>query len=152
MVQTIDRDFRTIADRRGRAIGGMSSGGYCSLNLGLRHQDVFSTILASEPYGDPGRNALRPLLADNTVLFRENSPADYVPQLRFRYPMAVFLDAGTDDSATSRTATRLADMLAHRGQYVALRLAQGLGHTWREARAELPYSLVFANQHLTRTA
>jgi enterochelin esterase-like enzyme len=152
VVQTIDRTFRTIADRRARAIGGMSSGGYCSLNLGLRHQDVFSTILASEPYGDPGRNVLRSLLAGSPVLFRENSPSDYLPRMRFRYPMAVFLDAGTDDPDTSRAASRLAGVLAHRGQYVALRLARGLGHTWREARAELPYSLVFANQHLTHAA
>jgi enterochelin esterase-like enzyme len=152
VVQTIDRNFRTIANRTGRAIGGMSSGGFCSLNLGLRHQDVFSTILASEPYGDPGRNVLRPLLAGSPVLFWENSPSDYLPRMRFAHPMAVFLDAGTDDPTTSRTASRLAELLAHRGQYVALRLAPGLGHTWREARAELPYSLVFANQHLTRAA
>jgi hypothetical protein len=39
-------------------------------------------------------------------------------------------------------------VLADRGQYVAIRLAPGLGHSWREARAELPYSLVFASQHL----
>jgi hypothetical protein len=63
--------------------------------------------------------------------------------------MAIFLDAGTDDPTTSLIASKLARVFAGKGQYVALRLAPGLGHTWREARAELPYSLVFASQHLS---
>ena len=45
-------------------------------------------------------------------------------------------------------AAALAGELAARGQYVALRLAPGLHHSWREARAELPYCLVFASRHL----
>ena len=53
---------------------------------------------------------------------------------------------------TLNTARAMAAVLAARGQYVALRIAPGLGHTWREARAELPYSLVFASQHLSRRA
>jgi enterochelin esterase-like enzyme len=148
VVRTIDRDFRTIPDRRGRAIGGMSSGGFCALNLGLRHQDVYSAILASEPYGDPGRGVLRSILGGSQRLYQQNSPIDYVPTMHFTHPMAALLDAGTDDPVTSRIAARLAQMLANRGQYTALRLAPGLHHSWREARAELPYCLVFASQHL----
>lgn len=148
MVAAVDSHFRTVAARTGRAIGGMSSGGYCALNLGLRHQDTFAVILASQPYGDPGQDVVGPELGGSRRLFHANSPSYYVPTLRFAHPMAVFLDAGGDDPETARTAVGLARALADRGQYVALRLAPGLHHTWREARVELPYSLVFAADHL----
>jgi enterochelin esterase-like enzyme len=150
VVETIDRTFRTVPDRRGRAIGGMSSGGYCALNLGLRHLRTYGTILSSMPYGDPGRGPLRHMLGGDLALFHANSPSWYLSRMPFPEPVAVFLDAGTDDRTTLETARAMARGLAARGEYVALRLAPGLGHTWREASAELPYSLVFASQHLTR--
>jgi S-formylglutathione hydrolase FrmB len=148
MVQAIDSRFRTIADRSGRAIGGMSSGAYCALNLGLRHLSGYAVILASEPYADPGRRVEATMLGGSPRLFEQNSPSWYLPSMRFTHPFSVFLDAGTDDSATVGVASELARMVAARGEYVALRLAPGMGHTWREARAELPYSLIFASQHL----
>ena len=149
VVTVIDRTFRTIPFRRARAIGGMSSGGYCALNLGLRHLATYSTILASMPYGDPGPGPLRHELGGNLALYRANSPSWYVARMAFPARVAVFLDASTDDRETLTTARTMARDLAARGQYVALHLAPGLGHTWREARAELPYSLVFASQHLS---
>ena len=152
VVNTIDRTFRTIPSRSGRAIGGMSSGGYCALNLGLRHLAIYSTILSSMPYGDPGPGPLRRMLGGSMALFHANSPSWYVSRMAFPQRVAVFLDASTDDRVTLNTARTMAAVLAARGQYVALRIAPGLGHTWREARAELPYSLVFASQHLSRRA
>lgn len=150
VVSTVDATFRTIAARDGRAIGGMSSGGYCALNLGLRNLRTYAVIMASMPYGDPGRGPLTRFLGGDLTLFRANSPSWYVSRMRFPQRTAVFLDAGTDDRATLGTAQSMARELAGRGQYVALRLAPGLGHTWREARAELPYSLIFAAGHLAR--
>jgi enterochelin esterase-like enzyme len=148
VVGWVDSHFRTIADRADRAIGGMSSGAYCALNLGLRHQHEFSVLLAHEPYGTPGLNAEHRLLDGSAALYRANSPIEYLPTLRFSDQMAVFLDAGSDDQEGLREVRRLAVELADRGQVVAMRVAAGSGHTWREARLELPYSLIFADQHL----
>jgi enterochelin esterase-like enzyme len=148
VVRAIDSRFRTIPNRSGRAIGGMSSGAYCALNLGLRHLDTFSVILASEPYGEPGKRVLTTMLDGNRRLYLQNCPSWYVPTMRFSHPVSVFLDAGTDDPGTVGTATALAKEFAARGQYVAVRLGPGMGHTWMEARVELPYSLVFAGKHL----
>jgi enterochelin esterase-like enzyme len=148
VVGWVDSHFRTIADRADRAIGGMSSGAYCALNLGLRHQQEFSVLLAHEPYGTPGLDAERRLLGGSAALYRANSPIEYLPTLRFSDQMAVFLDAGSDDQEGLREVRRLAAELADRGQVVAMRVAAGSGHTWREARLELPYSLIFADQHL----
>lgn len=149
VVSAVDRTFRTLPHRAGRAIGGASSGGYCALNLGLRHLDRFSVILAMQPYGDPGQNAARSLLAGDAVLLRANSPTAYVPTMRFDRPVAAFLSAAAEDRQVAAAASTLATALAARGQYTALRVAPGLGHTWRETRAELPYALAFADRHLT---
>jgi putative tributyrin esterase len=43
-VDLVDRMFRTIPERRARAIGGLSMGGYGSMKLGLKHADRFCSI------------------------------------------------------------------------------------------------------------
>ena len=147
LVADVDHAFRTIRRRVGRAVGGVSSGGYCALNLGLRHQQVFGAILAMMPYGDPGRNAVESMLGGDTALGRANSPADYVRTMRLRDHQAVFLATGRHDSGTYRTVQLMASVLGPRGDYVGVRINPGLGHNWREARDELPYALAFASAH-----
>lgn len=41
LVPFIDKQFRTIADRKARAISGLSMGGHGALYLSFKHQDVF---------------------------------------------------------------------------------------------------------------
>lgn len=147
VVKYVDAHFRTFATRSGRAVGGLSSGGYCAVNLGLRYSSVFSTIIAFEPYGDPGRSIIGSLLHGSTALYRENSPSYYLPTMTFRYPVAAFMDAGSVRSEIRRVKA-LATQLADRGQQVAFQVEPGQGHTWREALAGLPYGLVFAARHL----
>lgn len=45
-VEYIDATFRTRADRRGRAIGGLSMGGYGALKLALAHPDIFGSAVS----------------------------------------------------------------------------------------------------------
>jgi enterochelin esterase-like enzyme len=148
LVADVDHAYRTIRGRAGRAIGGVSSGGYCALNLGLRHQQVFGAILAMMPYGDPGRNAIGFMLGGNTALGRANSPSDYVRTMRLRGHQSVFLGTGRHDAETYRTVQLMASVLGGRGDYVGVRINSGLGHNWREARDELPYALGFASARL----
>ncbi|MGH3001288.1 MAG: alpha/beta hydrolase [Gaiellaceae bacterium] len=49
----IDRHFRTIADRNGRAIVGLSAGGYGAAVLGLSHLDLFSVVESWSGYFHP---------------------------------------------------------------------------------------------------
>ena len=44
LVPEVDRRFRTVANREGRAIGGKSSGGFGALVLGMRHPELFSAV------------------------------------------------------------------------------------------------------------
>jgi enterochelin esterase-like enzyme len=149
VVGFVDRHYRTVPQAGGRAIGGMSSGGYCALNLGLRHQDEFSMILAHEPYGTPGASARWRVLGGSQALYRANSPIAYLPTMVFRHRLAVFLDAPANDQGSLSDTLWIAHELVARDQLVSLRVARGVGHTWLEARLELPYSLVFASQQLS---
>jgi enterochelin esterase-like enzyme len=152
VVGAIDHTFRTYRDRAHRAIGGMSSGGYCALNIGLHHLHRFSVILASEPYGDPGLHPLHRLLHGDWPLWRANSPSFYLPLWHFYLPVASFLDSGGFDPHTTTNALRLARQLALRGQEATYRPAPHQHHNWREARAALPYALIFAWQHFGHMA
>jgi S-formylglutathione hydrolase FrmB len=44
LINHVDATFRTIAKREGRAINGLSMGGYGGLMLGLKHPDLFCSI------------------------------------------------------------------------------------------------------------
>ena len=44
LIGHVDSTYRTIASREGRAINGLSMGGYGGLTLGLRHPDLFCSI------------------------------------------------------------------------------------------------------------
>jgi S-formylglutathione hydrolase FrmB len=46
VIPWIDRNLRTIAARRGRAIAGLSQGGFCAMSYAARHPDLFSTALS----------------------------------------------------------------------------------------------------------
>lgn len=148
VVAYVDRHFRTVRSWRGRAVGGMSSGGYCALNLGLLHQREFGGILGLEPYGDPGKRALVQVLHGDPHRFAQNAPRLYLPKLRFLHPMPVFLDAGTRNLVFAHHVSALGAELRRRGQPVLFRLELGQAHTWREARAGAPYGLVFLSRYL----
>lgn len=52
IVPFVDKTFRTIDDRKYRAVMGKSSGGYGSLIMGMRHADLFSMVcsIAGDAY------------------------------------------------------------------------------------------------------
>ncbi|MGI6047519.1 MAG: alpha/beta hydrolase [Petrimonas sp.] len=43
LVDWVDKNYKTVKNREGRAITGLSMGGHGGLYLGFRHQDVFGT-------------------------------------------------------------------------------------------------------------
>jgi enterochelin esterase-like enzyme len=53
LVAQVDDHFRTISGRRGRAIIGMSAGGYGASIIGVRHLDVFAAIESWSGYFYP---------------------------------------------------------------------------------------------------
>lgn len=144
--QQIAAHFRALPDRGDQAIGGMSGGAFCALNLGLRHQDKYSVILSTEPEESPGPTGAQLLGGDQAAL-RANTPSEYMSTIPIRQPLAVMLHAGVVAGTDVERAHRIADQLAARGVRTAVREEPGEWHTWRTARMALPYLLKFATQH-----
>jgi putative tributyrin esterase len=44
LISYVDSHYRTVASRQGRAIAGLSMGGYGALFLGLKHHDTFAAV------------------------------------------------------------------------------------------------------------
>src|SRR5206468_544051 len=55
VVRYVEQNYRTVPGREGRAISGLSMGGYGAMVLGLRHPDVFASVAShSGAVGVPG--------------------------------------------------------------------------------------------------
>jgi S-formylglutathione hydrolase FrmB len=126
LIGDIDSHYRTIASRDGRAIGGLSIGGFGAMLLGLRHPDRFRAIGAfSAPYeaiGDPAR-----LLVDAA------GP-----------PPIIYMGCGTFDPllASSRRFSALLDT-----GHIEHRYEEGPGaHTWEAWDWQLRSFLAMLNQ------
>ncbi|MDO5743156.1 MAG: alpha/beta hydrolase-fold protein [Micrococcaceae bacterium] len=132
-----------------RILGGVSAGGYCALDQGLRHQEIWGTVLSFEGYGDPGRGGRIAFKGDQAAI-RSHSPSFYLPTITFMHPQAFYLDSG--DRLGRARVRKLADLLAERQQMLYYRINRGEGHSWSEVRAGLPYALIFASREFPEQA
>jgi S-formylglutathione hydrolase FrmB len=57
VVGHVDANFRTIARREGRAITGLSMGGYGAITIGLRHPEMFVSVGSTSGALEYGRDA-----------------------------------------------------------------------------------------------
>jgi S-formylglutathione hydrolase FrmB len=48
LVQHIDENYRTLAHRESRGIGGHSMGGFGAINLGMHHSEIYSAVYGHE--------------------------------------------------------------------------------------------------------
>lgn len=113
LIPYVDTHYRTVGAREGRAIAGLSMGGYGAMTLGLRHPDLFAAIASmsgalataqpafSKPIKDP---KLIKVLADdfgpldNPLRAEEDPfelikkiPADKLPDIYFSIGSSDFL-------------------------------------------------------------
>jgi enterochelin esterase-like enzyme len=149
VIPTVDASLRSIADRQGRIFAGMSAGGFCSLNLGLRHRDLTATILDLSGLTEPTHSGgLRQLLGTSAAtLGRQNTPAVYARRLPPEPPMRLWLDTGRSDHQVLGQLSRLADQLRAAHQTVQLHTRPG-GHTYAVWRPALAESLRWALQQM----
>jgi enterochelin esterase-like enzyme len=148
VIPAVDRTYRTLARRDDRVFAGMSAGGYCALNLGLRHRDVVSTVVDLSGYSVPTHSGgARALFGrDQTVaaaLVRSNSPAEYAAALPRSPSTRVWLDTGSEDGTVLRQMRALVPVLRERGIDVSLHVRPG-GHTYHVWTAALAQALPWA--------
>jgi enterochelin esterase-like enzyme len=86
VVEQVDRTYRTIADRRGRALIGMSAGGYGATLIALHHPEEFSVIQSWSGYFHPTNPAGTAPLDVGTPLGNAQASAHtYVPLVQELY-------------------------------------------------------------------
>ena len=148
VVPWVDSHLATKVDPEHRVIGGMSAGGFCAVDQGLRHQDVFSTILGIMPYVEPG-DAGRDMLT-SPAEYAQRDVAAYLPALDLPRPVAVFIDVPGDDLGSSEAAeaATLVGLLQARGEPIEYRIEPHQGHAWTMAAGRSPYALTFAAMHM----
>lgn len=103
LVSYIDKHYETIADRRGRAISGLSMGGHGALWNAFRHKDVFGAVGSTSGGAD-----IRPFpkswdmakqlgeYADNKQVWDAHTVINQIDKLE-NGDLAIIFDCGADD-------------------------------------------------------
>jgi enterochelin esterase-like enzyme len=79
LVHYVDAHFRTVPRAADRAIGGLSEGGYGSINIALQHPHEFSVVESWSGYERPDK--LRAIFGSKLQLLPANDPRRLAPRL-----------------------------------------------------------------------
>lgn len=143
LIAHVDATYRTIAERRGRGIGGLSMGGFGALALSMRHRDLFAAVVSHSgvdsllyagpfPY-QPGKVQLlddatqwgtrleplggfvRGIFGPDLATWKAHDPATLAQALSDG-DLAIYLDCGTEDGfGLNNHAAYLDEVLTARG-------------------------------------
>ena len=144
VVHDADAHFPTIPDRSGRALAGMSMGGYGAINVLFRHLAIFGAGEAWSGYFEQTRTG--PYAHAGPAVLRYASPTAYVPALRSalrRWPVRVLLDGGRSDPDTRQIAPLARELRALGTPVRALTFAGR--HDWKFWRGHLGLGLRWAS-------
>jgi enterochelin esterase-like enzyme len=140
LVRYVDAHYRTIATAKGRAVAGLSEGGYGAINIALHHPREFSVVESWSGYIRPDK--LRSIFGRNLQLLPANDPRllmrTAAPGLRKTGTYFWFYSGSTDRYRRQNAA--FAQQLAALGIPYSYRLVVG-GHNWAiwRANAALAY-------------
>lgn len=177
LVTHVDATFRTIASKDGRAIAGLSMGGFGALQLAMRHPDLFSAAASHSgvvsliyngphPYqkdkveilkdvkqwGGPFVEIKRWMLGlfgDDIAHWREYDPTTLVDKLK-PGTLALYLDCGTEDFFFLQNhAAWLHDLLLARKLEHVFYIGPG-DHTFTFWKPRAEKSLEFLRDHTAK--
>ena len=103
LIPTVEADFCLWGSREGRAIGGISRGGFWAFSIALRHPDLFSALGGHSPHFeiDNAPPAINPLdLATSANLIK--------------LPLRIYMDNATNDYVGAN-AIQMSEILRERG-------------------------------------
>jgi enterochelin esterase-like enzyme len=90
LVEYMDKNYRTLADRESRGIAGHSMGGYGAFKIGMLHPEVFSSIYALSP----GLLAMVKEFGPNSNSYKEVQNVKTVEDLKKTYYPKVLVAVG----------------------------------------------------------
>jgi S-formylglutathione hydrolase FrmB len=106
LIPYIDKTYRTIPTRDGRAIQGMSMGGFGAMRLALKYPDLFSSVVAfAGGYRWPDEMSVNPhpsfaeMFNSDPEIFRASHPETWARRNagKIRGKLAIRIYVGTED-------------------------------------------------------
>lgn len=154
LVSWVDSHYKTIKNRQGRAITGLSMGGHGALYLAFRHQDVFGAAGSMS-----GGVDIRPFPNNWDMAKRLGTYAQFpdrweqntvINMLHLLTPnaLALIVDCGTDDFFF-RVNNNLHDKLLERNIAHDYITRPG-GHNWTYWTNAVAYQLLFMRQYFDK--
>ena len=159
LIPEVERKFRIIREREGRAVGGDSMGGYGALRFILKYPERFSAALLMSPaiyvpeppltssarrgtvFGDP---------FDPEVWKSVNYPSLLEGFFARNLPIALYVNAGDhDDFEIESQIAPIYKIMRERKYPVAMRVTGGI-HDFNVWRSEVPDALRFVCGELRR--
>jgi Predicted esterase len=134
----VDKNYRTIASREGRAVAGVSMGAWGAMLLGLKHHQLFGAIGAlSSPFGisrqDPNMDMTsrtqQRFGAPGTPERRERDPGTLASEIAPESLPLLFLACGSQDLFV-RDNRAFVQRLAERKLPYEYREISPFGHSW----------------------
>lgn len=155
VVDYVDENFSTIAERRGRGMAGFSMGGYGAMMLAMRHADRFSAVCTQAGSFSFGHE-LRPDRPGRSEFMLAVAPPGgqydlYVLAEKLaagRVEMAIRLDVGVNDHLLEANRKFHAH-LERLGVVHEYEEVEG-GHQWVYVDRQLPSTLKFISRHLAK--
>ncbi|HEX8657829.1 MAG TPA: alpha/beta hydrolase family protein [Hymenobacter sp.] len=162
VLPAIDQAYRTVPERRGRVIAGLSMGGHGALYLAARHPDLYCAAGSMSGALDlsganrrltPAEATQRaqlwaPILgseADNPERFAANSVVNLVDQIR-RAGLSLIIDCGVDDGLVEINREVHRRLLYNHTPHDYTERPGA--HTWEYWQNALPYQVLFFQQVL----
>jgi len=150
VIGTVDRLFPTLSSREGRAIAGLSMGGFGALYLGLTHPDLFGAMGAHSSAiltGDMPAGYLTPRVRARVVAECENLMRIGDKRKPSELP-AIRMDCGLDDGLLAGNR-RLHERFDAQGIAHTYKEFPG-GHSWDYWDEHVRETLAFVMEHLAK--
>jgi enterochelin esterase-like enzyme len=129
LVQAIDSRYRTIAAQRGRAIAGLSEGGYGAVNIALHHPGEFRVVESWSGYERAAH--IRSIFGHDLQLLETNTPLAQIaadaPRLK-RTRTFFWFYSGTTDPLRRQNRTFATQLTSLRVPHVYFESSGG--HNW----------------------
>lgn len=137
--EAITAHLRVLPGRSAWSLAGYSTGGFCAVDLALRHPDRYASAVSLDGYFAPAQDATTgDLFAHRADVQRAFTPTATVQDAR-PYPVRFYLVAGDTEAKSKRDAHAFAALV--RAPDSATVVESAGGHNWGTWTAAMPAAL-----------
>lgn len=159
VIQKIDKTYRTVNDKKGRVIAGLSMGGHGALYLSAKHPELFcaagsmsgavdmGTMLGREP-NDQVIKLMQPVFGDQSSkpdLYLQNAVLGMVEKMKSN-KLPLIIDCGVDDFLIESNRELHRRLVYNKVPHDYTERPGG--HTWEYWENALPYHVLFFSKIL----